>query len=196
LLKLLTLPDPAPTVALMATHGILACLLPEADGAGLDRLTRLVQREQSFAIAPESLRRLAALLPRDPVGADAAAGRLRLSNNARAILRDLARPAQAGRPPRRLAAEVDYAEPRDLFLLADIDDDELAAAIASLSGWEVPEFPIKGGEIVALGLRPGPRVAALLTQLRADWVEGDFPEADWVRARAAELVAEALREQK
>jgi poly(A) polymerase len=166
------------------------------DGDAIERLARLIRREQSFAIPPQALRRLAALLPHDPVAADAAGGRLRLSNHARALLRALATPAPAGRPPRRIAAEVDHADPRDLFLLADFDDDELATAIASLSGWEVPGFPIKGGDIVALGLRPGPKVAALLAKLRADWVEADFPDELWVRARAADLVAEALRERK
>ena len=74
LLKLLALPDPAPTVALMAQHDILACLLPEADDAAIDRLTRLVAREQAHAIAPDPLRRLAALLPRDAAVVDAGGG--------------------------------------------------------------------------------------------------------------------------
>ncbi len=194
LLKLLALPDPAPTVALMAERGILLCLLPEADDEAIERLVQLVEREQIFAVPPESLRRLAALLPRDPATADDAGARLRLSNNARAILRVLATPAPGGRPARRLAAETDYADPRDLFLLADVGEEEIAAAIQALTDWQPPEFPIKGGEIVKLGLRPGPQVAALLAALRREWIEADFPSEDWVRTRAAELVAQALRE--
>jgi poly(A) polymerase len=193
LMKLLALPDPEPTLMLMTRYGILACLLPEAGDQPIRRLDRLISREQALGIVPDPLRRLAALLPRDPAAADAAGGRLRMSNRARAILRVLATPAPAGQPPRRLAAEIDYADPRDLFLLADIGEDELAAAITSLTGWQPPEFPIKGGEIVKLGLRPGPRVAALLARLRQEWIEADFPDADWVRKRAAELVAEVLR---
>jgi poly(A) polymerase len=195
LLKLLALPNPEPTIALMAAHGILACLLPEADDQTIERLARLVRREQALDISPDGLRRLAALLPRDPAAADAAGGRLRLSNNARARLHVLAELPLPGRSPRRLAAEVNSADPRDLFLLADIGEDELAAAITSLSDWRVPEFPIKGGDIVALGLRPGPRVAASLAQLRRDWIDADFPDEDWVRTRAAQLVAESLRDQ-
>ncbi len=134
------------------------------------------------------------MLPRDPGIGDAAGARLRLSNNARAILRVLATPAPPGQPARRLAATIDYADPRDLFLLADISEDALTAAITSLSGWQPPEFPIKGGEIVKLGLRPGPKVAALLARLKQLWIEADFPDRDWVHARAMELVAAALRE--
>src|SRR5262249_15505119 len=105
LLKLLTLSDPAPTVMLMKQQGILACLLPEAEDKGDDeelRLFRLIGREERFGIAAEPLRRLAALLPRDAAIVDGAGGRLRLSNNMRAILRELATPAAQGQPPRRL----------------------------------------------------------------------------------------------
>lgn len=194
LLKLLALPDPAPTVTLMADRGILIRLLPEADEDAVERLVRLVRREQAFALPPSALRRLAALLPRDPATADGAGGRLRMSNNARAILRALATPAPAGRPPRRLAAETDYADPRDRYLLADIGEDEIATAIGALTDWQPPEFPIKGGEIVKLGLRPGPKVAALLRGLRQEWIDADFPDVAWVRARAVERVARALDE--
>jgi poly(A) polymerase len=193
LLKLLALPDPAPTVALMASLGILACLLPEAAEEAIERLARLIRREQDHGVVPDSLRRLAALLPRDPAAADAAGARLRLSNLARTRLRALACPAQPGRAPRRLAAETSHVDPRDLFLLADIGEEEVAEAIAGLTDWQPPTFPIKGGDIVALGLRPGPRVAALLAELHQQWVEADFPDEDWVRARAATLVGEALR---
>ena len=198
LLKLLALPDPAPTVMLMKEQGILACLLPEAVEKGDDeelRLFRLIGREERFGVPPDPLRRLAALLPRDPDSVEATGNRLRLSNNARAKMRTLATPAVHGQRPRWLAAEIRNADPRDLFLLADIGEDELFAALASLKDWQVPELPLKGGDIVKLGLRPGPKVAALLARLRQEWIEADFPGEDWVRARAAELVAEALRDQ-
>lgn len=193
LLKLLALPDPAPTVALMASHGILACLLPEGAAEGVDRLSRLIARERALGIPASSLRRLATLLPRDPAAADAAGARLRLSNNARATLRSLASPPGPGRMPRRLAAEVNQVDARDLFLLADISDDELARALAELADWQPPVFPVKGGDIVKLGLRPGPKVAALLAKLRQEWIEADFPDVEWLRVRAKALVAEALR---
>ena len=56
LLKLLALPDPAPTVRLMIDRGILKPVLPEiADPA---RLAALVEAERAAGIAPEPVRRL------------------------------------------------------------------------------------------------------------------------------------------
>src|SRR3954468_12175730 len=77
LLKLLALPDPAPTVALMIARGILKPVLPEIESA--DRLPGLVAAERKGGIAAEPIRRLAALLPSDPELAGAVAARLRLS---------------------------------------------------------------------------------------------------------------------
>ena len=94
LLKLLGLPDPTATAALMIERGILRPVLPEIDGA--DRLGALVAAEQAAGIAPEPIRRLAALLPPDPdVAADVAA-RLRLSRRAGKRLVAAARPMVPG----------------------------------------------------------------------------------------------------
>src|SRR5204862_8229428 len=77
LLKLLGLPDPAPTLGLMIARGILKPVLPEIGAA--DRLAALVAAERSAGIAPHPIRRLAALLPADRDVAAAVAARLRLS---------------------------------------------------------------------------------------------------------------------
>ena len=82
LLKLLALPDPASTVALMAERGIFAPVLPEVGGEGVARLTSLIQSERTAGEAPEPLRRFSALLPPDPAAAAAVAARLRLSKKA------------------------------------------------------------------------------------------------------------------
>jgi poly(A) polymerase len=58
LLKLLALPDPTPTVALMIARGIFRPVLPEIESAA--RLQKLVAAEHSAGIAPNAIRRLAA----------------------------------------------------------------------------------------------------------------------------------------
>jgi poly(A) polymerase len=75
-MNLLGLPDPAPTVARMAELGVLAQILPEARP---EALTVLVAQEQAQGVAPDPLRRLAALLPADPPLAEQVASRFRLS---------------------------------------------------------------------------------------------------------------------
>ncbi|MBS3928832.1 MAG: CCA tRNA nucleotidyltransferase, partial [Sphingomonadales bacterium] len=74
MMNLLALPDPAPTVARMAALGVLAVVLPEADVAAL---AALVAEEAKQEVAPDPLRRLAALLPADVPLAEAVASRFR-----------------------------------------------------------------------------------------------------------------------
>ncbi|MEP7221051.1 MAG: CCA tRNA nucleotidyltransferase [Novosphingobium sp.] len=77
ILNLLSLPNPAPTVARMAELGVLAIVLPEAQ---IPELAALVAEEMRQDIAPDALRRLAALLPADAHVAADVAERFRLSN--------------------------------------------------------------------------------------------------------------------
>lgn len=76
MLNLLSLPDPAPTVARMAELGVLAVVLPEADVAAL---AALIVEEARQNVSPDALRRLAALLPAEVPLAEAIASRFRLS---------------------------------------------------------------------------------------------------------------------
>src|SRR6266404_7706348 len=86
LLKLLSAPDPLPTIDLMIEDGVLAVLLPEARRR--DRLAGLLRLEPEG----DRLRRLAALLVSEPGAVDAVAARLRLPNAARDRLALLAAP--------------------------------------------------------------------------------------------------------
>lgn len=195
LLKLLGLPDPRETVALMADVGIFAPVLPEVDAAGPNRLARLIDRERLASAAPDAIRRLAALLPRDPALAVRVAARLRLSNAMRARLERLASPPPADAAIIPLA----YRHPGaviDLLLLSDKDDADLQSAIGLLAGWKKPAFPLKGGDLVAMGLRPGPQVAAALQTIESDWVAADFPDKAWVDQAARAAVDQAVRERQ
>ncbi len=76
MMNLLALPDPAPMVSRMAELGVLEVVLAEAD---VTALTALVAEETKQGVAPDPLRRLAALLPADVPLAEAVASRFRLS---------------------------------------------------------------------------------------------------------------------
>ena len=165
LLKILALPDPTATVALMIARGIFAPVLPEIADAG--PLAASIAAERAAGVAPDSLRRLAALLPREPEVAAAFAARLRFSN--KAAKRIAAAAGTDLEAPPRLAYAIGAAEAVDRFLLAGRPADA-----AALAGWQRPHFPLTGGDLVALGLLPGPAVAALLQRLARDWVAHDF----------------------
>lgn len=179
LLNLLGLPAPAATVERMAALGVLAVILPEADPRGLAPLL-VAEREQQ--VAPDPVRRLAALLPADPALVDQIGARLRLSGAQRKrLVAAAARGAGAPGDARALAYAIGREEACDRLLLA-------GASIAPLTGWQVPQFPLKGGTIVARGVRAGPEVARLLRAVETRWVAEGFPE----EARVLALLDEEL----
>lgn len=179
LLKLLALPDPAAAVARMAALGVLREVLPEADPAPLAVLTG---RERRDGVAPAPIRRLAALLPPDPRLAEAVAARLRLSAAQRLRLVSAARGQAMREEPRALAYRLGREMAIDALLLA-------GRSIAPLAGWQVPDFPLIGRDVLAQGVAAGPRVAAVLREVEAQWVGEGFPD----EARARALLAAALR---
>ena len=58
-----------------------------------------------------------------------------------------------------------------------------------LDGWDVPDLPLKGGQIVARGLA-GPDVSKALREVEARWIAEDFPG----RSRVLELLDAVLAE--
>ena len=169
LLKLLALPDPSPTVTLMQDRGIFMPVLPELVADAGTQVATLVTAEQAAAIPSDPLRRLAAMLPRDPGQADRVAARLKLSNKARKRLAAAADPDLAANP-RALAYTVSTETAHDRLLLAGRPDDA-----AALTGWPVPRLPLKGGDLIARGITQGPDVARTLRQIETQWVAAGFP---------------------
>jgi poly(A) polymerase len=189
LLKLLALPDPAPTVALMIARGILTPVLPEI--ASAERLARLIARENASGCAPQPIRRLAALLPRDPEAASAIAARLRLSKAHRGrLVGALAEPTAV---PREAAYRLGTDIAIDQLLLSEGESAEVASAVTDLTAWRPPRLPLKGGAIVARGVAEGPRVAQLMQEVERRWIAEGFPDAARVGEIADAVVAQALR---
>jgi len=188
LLKILSLPDPRAIVGQMAADGIFEVLLPERDAGFAAAFDRLVANEEAAGVTVAPLRRLAALLPADAAIAEQVASRLRLSTRQRKHLAALGgRRADTVRPVRQLAHAIGVDAARDVHLLAD-DAASARTAVEALSGWTVPEMPLKGGDIVARGIAVGPEVARILKAVEAAWVAEDFPDA----ARVAQLVDQKI----
>ena len=186
LLKLLALPDPAPTARLMIERGIFQPVLPEI--ASADRLEALIAAERAAGIAPEPLRRLAALLPIDTETAASVAARLRLSKRKAKRLVSAADPRLE--PPEALAYRIGAAEAVDRLLLHGEPGPDLEA----LERWQAPLLPVGGGDLVGMGLAAGPVVAATLQAIEREWVAAGFPaDREAVRAMARAHVDQALR---
>jgi poly(A) polymerase len=161
--------------------------------------------------APDSLRRLAAVLEPDLNAAEAVAKRLRLSRAERERLGQL---LSSGGPPDaavrvgmpetrlrvalyRLGAEA----ARDGLLLdwARRPEDarsklreDLQSGLAVMAAWRPMRFPLQGRDAVALGIQPGPGLGALLAEIEAWWIAEDFqPDRQACLARLKNLAADA-----
>ena len=183
LLKLLGVANPAPTVGVMLQRNILKPVLPEIEPERLSDLEALLAAEQDAGIAPDPLRRLAALLPRDPTLAEDIAARLRLSNKARKRLA-CAASSDPSSSPHALA----YRQGRDCavdrLLLAG-----RTADAAAVSRWEAPRLPIAGGYLIKRGLAQGPAVARTLRRIEDRWVDEGFPSGDAFERIVSETLA-------
>jgi len=184
LLKLLALPSPTATVAIMVARGILRPVLPEIDASRIPALDALTAAEEAAAIEADPVRRLAALLPKDASTVEAIATRLRLSNKARkrlvCAIGDCTGPVQA------LAYRTGSSCAVDRLLLAG-----LASEAADIARWHVPRLPISGGMLIKRGLAEGPVVAHTLRAIEDRWVDAGFPSGDAFERIVAEAIAAA-----
>ena len=173
LLRLLEAPAPADAVQAMVEAGALDHWLPEY--AGVARLEALVARED----AVDALRRLAAILPSD-ADATSIGKRLKLSTQQALRLEVMLAPTPAvdvAEGPKAWRAGI-YGLGNSLYadrlLLAVEAPGDWRAALALARRWEPPELPVSGGDALTLGLKPGPRVGALIEAVERWWIDGDF----------------------
>ena len=185
LLKLLAAPGAVATLRLMIDHGILRPVLPEITGEGVAAFARVAAGESAVDVGADPIRRLAAILPRDPKVGEDVATRLKLSTAQRkrivsALLPDV--PA-----PEELAYRLGTERALDRWLITHPEDSERARFICD---WSAPVFPLSGGAIVARGVDKGPDVARLLRLVEDRWIAESFPDAARVGAIADEAVAQ------
>ncbi|MEK9212515.1 CCA tRNA nucleotidyltransferase [Sphingomonas sp. 2378] len=181
LLKLLVAPRAVPVIALMVERGIFRAVIPEIDAEGAARLAVLMEREGTAGVAPDAIRRLAALLP--PQAAEAVGARLKLSNlDRKRLIAATAGPGDEG--PHALAYRVGVAGAVDRLLLA-------GEPVDAIRDWTPPTLPLTGGALVARGIGKGPEVARLLRQVESRWIAEGFPDAARVGELADAAVAQA-----
>ncbi len=202
LLKLLAAEDPRAAVRLMAQTGVLAVVLPEAQG--LERFERLVGIETEMLFTEDALLRLAALLPGDPAKAAALAERLRLSNAQRDRLAAAVDPEprlvswMSPKETRRLVYRLGAETLCDRVTLAWAASERPAATtqwralLPTARSWTPPRFPLTGEEVMAAGVAKGPLVGAVLREVEAWWVENDFPADKLALIERLKAVAQGM----
>jgi poly(A) polymerase len=94
-----------------------------------------------------------------------------------------------------LAYRIGAEEAVDRLLLGDAPAELVAADVQSLADWEIPRLPLSGGDLISMGLRPGPLVARTLQAIEREWIGASFPaDRETVSSLARACVDQALRE--
>ena len=184
LLKLLVARGAVGVLRLMVDNGIWQPVLPELTAAAIDRLDALATAEDAAGIAPDPIRRLAALL--DANNAEGVTARLKLSNAQRK--RVALALGEVTDSPLALGYRLGVEGAVDRLLLAGDP-----AAAAMVAGWTRPTLPLSGGALVERGLARGPDVARALRQVEDRWIAEGFPPAERAGQIADEVVAQVLR---
>jgi poly(A) polymerase len=196
LIKILSLPEPLMAVGLMIDHGIFNAFLPEISPNAKAQLARLIAREKQHGFITSPSARLCAIFPTDPLIADKVVMRLKLSNRMR---NDIANRLGNAHPVpenfRTLAYHKGTDCAQDCAMLF-AGDGTLPHILAGLSVWEIPVFPLKGGDIIARGLTAGPLVAKTLRTVEQAWIDENFPAKDRVMVLADHFVMAALSDVK
>ncbi len=166
--KMLGLPRVAVTLRSMVEAGILH-LSQES--------IRLLHSYERRARRPDVSARLALIIAE--TGGRQLKSMWRLSNDDVAAAETILTTAQllreyelyeaAYRHPAALADAVEVAT-----VLADWTDAGRAAVTEQLESLDVPRFPLSGGDLVQLGMRPGRALGAELERLEQLWIESGF----------------------
>ena len=179
LMRLLAADDPSDAIAQMDAIDLFESFLPEIGEKPGEHMRALVTVEAECAVEARAERRLSLLLPPEKRTIEKVAARLKLSNKLRQSLVDIAqaRARLPDLPPRPLAYRHGIDAARDAVLIESaLSGRDMSGQLSTLSGWVVPQLPIKGGELIRRGVAAGPEVSRLLRQIEDRWVEEGFPE--------------------
>jgi poly(A) polymerase len=163
--KLLTAHDPAASVAAMRASGALMVVLPGADDRALAPLVHL---EGMACVAPDGMRRLAAL------GGESLQDRLRLSKTqARRV--DMLRSEATGlRGPAELGYRFGETDGQDILLLraALLEQPWNDSVLEQLRKGAAASFPLKAADLMPA--YEGPRLGQRLKELEQRWIDSGF----------------------
>jgi len=199
--KLCAAPQPVQALTAMAEAGILARVAPQATNVA--RALRVAEIDDEFLLAPERLLRVAALLAGEEEARDFCRT-MKASNDERGRI-----VAALGRTPRvvsymsmRELRRALYVLGRQTFddraRLAWAEDDrartgpQWRALLALSLGWERPQLPLTGDEVVAAGVPAGPKVGVVMREVEAWWIDSDFPDDKLSIVERLKAVAQGL----
>lgn len=162
------------TIKLMAHSGILDQVLL-SDEYNLDMFIKMCDRDKEEGEMPDPLLRLGSLLTNIDHVTDVSE-RWRLSNAQRNRLLDMHE------------ANIDFNQPitKNIYLFGkQVFNDVVRLNMAKQQNWRdmleiakvtrIPNFPISGNDIIAMGYDKGPQIGSVLSTLETKWVNDGFP---------------------
>jgi poly(A) polymerase len=206
MLKLMVADGAAIAVAAMAEGGLLLPLFGGVAYTG--PFKTMISIERALSLAPDALRRLAALAVAVTEDAKRVSSRLRLTNAETKGLDSmghrwwrLARMDEA--TARRRLYRLGQDRYRDRLLLAWARSGENSEAsawreLATLpERWSAPKFPLKAANFVARGIAHGPQLGQVLGAAEDAWLAAGFPlDEAALNAIADQAVARLRRENR
>ncbi len=197
MMKILSAPNPGSILLLMRGEKVLDEILPEAGELGRLRTlnwltTKAVNME---TVTNDPIRNLASVLPSEDGdhSIQVIAQRWRLSNHDSARLADMLVPLSiAPDAPENEIRQALYASNaetfRDRVLLAWADEVAIDARLPRertdawinllemADAWQKPVFPLRGDDVMALGIKAGPQVGKRLREVEDWWTREGFPD--------------------
>jgi len=195
MLKLLVADGAEGAVAAMADAGLLLTIVGGVTYTG--PFAAMISAERALGLAPDPVRRLAALAVAVTEDAKRVAARLRLSNAETKMLDSMGHRwwRLAGmdelRARQRLYRLGDE-QYRDRLMLAWARSGESFAAdywreAATLpQRWTAPKFPLRAVDFISRGIAEGPALGHVLTLAEDAWLAADFPLAPAALAAIAD----------
>ncbi|OKH88749.1 CCA tRNA nucleotidyltransferase [Thalassospira sp. TSL5-1] len=222
--KLLRAKSPAATIGDMIGFSVLPPILPELTNVARLRIVEWLETTalQDAAISIDPLRRMAALFMTDKSGDDAIAHAaqfarsLRLSNDEierfslMCVSHHLIDNEMDGQRIRRHLYHMGVSAFRDAVIMAwgthatrsgrpkPGENRRWQDMLEMANGWQQPEFPVKGRDILQAKLVPaGPEMGRLLRRAEQYWLEHDMqPDHDMLMDYLAAYVADPSQEIK
>lgn len=86
-------------------------------------------------------------------------------------------------------ARHDATNSRGILEAGSASTHAFASMLATAVAWSAPALPITGGDVIARGISPGPRVGAIVKDFERWWITAGFPrEQEQIKQKLAELI--------
>jgi poly(A) polymerase len=185
MLKLVVAEGAATSLAAMADAGLLLLIFGSVTYTGT--FTAMVAAERALELAPNAVRRLAALAVAVTEDAKRIATRLRLSNAEAKALDSMGHrwwrfANKDGARARQLLYRLGEDPYRDRVMLAWARAGGVSNGAARWHDlatlpqrWSAPKFPLKAADFISRGIAEGPALGHVLTLAEDAWLAADFP---------------------